>query len=87
MRKTHLYDQDDSYLRIAEKTDESYKALVNELYEHLRSDSNSYLSLDLSINQVVGNMSLIKNTSLAVLLKEDLQKKMDDEMKGLRIEK
>lgn len=87
MRKTHLYDQDDSYLRIAEKTDESYKALVNELYEHLRSDSNSYLGLDLSINQVVGNMSLIKNTSLAVLLKEDLQKKMDDEMKGLRIEK
>lgn len=87
MRKTHLYDQDDSYLRIAEKTDESYKALVNELYEHLRSDSNSYLGLDLSINQVVGNMSLIKNTSLAVLLKEDLQNKMDDEMKGLRIEK
>lgn len=87
MRKTHLYDQDDSYLRIAEKTDESYKALVNELYDHLRSNSNSYLGLDYGINQVVANMRFINNIGLANLIKADLQKKMDDEMKGLKIEK
>lgn len=87
MRETHLYDQDDSCLRMAEKTDDAYKALVNELYDHLRSNSNSYLGLDYGINQVVANMRFINNIGLANLIKADLQKKMDDEMKGLKIEK
>ncbi len=87
MKEAHLYNKDDAFLKIAEKTDDAYKALVNELYDHLRSNSNSYLGLDFAIDRVADNMSFINNIGLASLIKADLQKKMDDEMKHLKIEK